>query len=57
MPDNNSSSVENVKIHELKGKKTERDIAYCLFSNYVSKQLTKRMSYAQKWYCQILRKI
>jgi hypothetical protein len=40
-----------VEIHELKGKKSERDIAYYVVGNYVSKQPIKRMSYSQKWVC------
>jgi hypothetical protein len=51
VPDNISPSVENVEIHELKGKKSERDIAYYVVGNYVSKQPIKRMSYSQKGVC------
>lgn len=40
-----------VEIHELKGKKSERDIAYYVIGNYVSKRPIKRMSYSQKWVC------
>jgi len=40
-----------VEIHELRGKKSERDIAYYVVGNYVSKQPIKRMSYSQKWVC------
>jgi len=40
-----------VEIHELKGKKSERDIAYYVVGNYVSKQPVERMSYSQKWVC------
>jgi hypothetical protein len=43
--------AKNVEIHELKGKKSERDIAYYVVGNYVSKQPIKRMSYSQKWVC------
>jgi len=40
-----------VEIHELKGKRSERDIAYYVVGNYVSKQPIERMSYSQKWVC------
>jgi hypothetical protein len=40
-----------VEIHELKGKKSERDIAYYVVGNYVSKQPAERMSYSHKWVC------
>ncbi len=40
-----------VEIHELKGKKSERDIAYYVVGNYVSKQPIERISYSQKWVC------
>jgi hypothetical protein len=40
-----------VEIHELKGKKSERDIASYVIGNYVSKQPIRRMSYSQKWVC------
>ncbi len=40
-----------VEIHELKGKKSERDIAYYVIGNYVSKQPLERISYSQKWVC------
>jgi hypothetical protein len=40
-----------VEIHELKGKRSERDIAYYVIGNYVSKQPIKRISYSQKWVC------
>jgi hypothetical protein len=40
-----------VEIHELKGKKSERDIAYYVVGNYVSKQPMERMSYSRKWVC------
>lgn len=35
----------------MKGKKSERDIAYYVVGNYVSKQPIKRVSYSQKWVC------
>ena len=38
-----------VEIHELKGKNSERDIAYYVVGNYVSKQPIERISYSQKW--------
>ncbi len=40
-----------VEIHELKGKRSERDIAYYVVGNYVSKQPIERISYSQKWVC------
>jgi hypothetical protein len=40
-----------VEIHELRGKKSERDIAYYVVGNYVSRQPVERMSYSQKWVC------
>jgi hypothetical protein len=40
-----------VEIHELKGKKSERDIAYYVIGNYVSKQPIERISYSQNWVC------
>ena len=40
-----------VEIHELKGKKSVRDIAYYVVGNYVSKQPIERTSYSQKWVC------
>jgi hypothetical protein len=40
-----------VEIHELKGKKSERAIAYYVVGNYVAKQPTERMSYSQNWVC------
>lgn len=40
-----------VEIHEIKGKKSERDIAYYVVGNYVSKQPMERISYSQKWVC------
>ncbi len=35
----------------MKGKKTERDIAYYVVGDYVSKQPIERMRYSQKWVC------
>ena len=35
----------------MKGKKSERDIAYYVVGNYVSKQPAERMSYSHKWVC------
>jgi hypothetical protein len=40
-----------VEIHELKGRKSERDIGYYVVGNYVSKQPIERMSYSQNWVC------
>jgi len=40
-----------VEIHELKGMKSERDIAYYVVGNYVSKQPIKRISYSRNWVC------
>jgi hypothetical protein len=40
-----------VEIHELKGKKSERDITYYVVGNYVSKQIAERMSDSHKWVC------
>lgn len=40
-----------VEIHQLKGKKSEKDIAYYVVGNYVSKQPISRLSYSQKWVC------
>jgi hypothetical protein len=40
-----------VEIHELKGKKTEREITSYVVGNYVSKQPIERMSYSHKWVC------
>jgi len=40
-----------VESYELKGKKSEKDIAYYVVGNHVSKQPTERMSYSQKWVC------
>jgi hypothetical protein len=45
-----------VEIHELKGKKSERDIAYYVVGNYVSRQPLERMSYSQKWVCKVFSK-
>ncbi len=40
-----------VEIHQLKGKKSEKDIAYYVVGNYVSKHPISRLSYSQKWVC------
>lgn len=40
-----------VEIHQLKSKKSEKDIAYYVVGNYVSKQPISRLSYSQKWVC------
>jgi hypothetical protein len=37
-----SHGAKNVEIHELKGKKPERGIAYYVVGNYVSKQPIKK---------------
>jgi hypothetical protein len=47
----NIHGAKVVEIHELKGKKSERDIAYYVVGNYVSKQPVERMSYSHKWVC------
>lgn len=40
-----------VEINELRGKKSEKDVAYYVVGNYVSKQPVERMSYSHKLVC------
>ena len=43
-----AKSCGNTRVKE---QKIERDIAYYVIGNYVSKQPIERISYSQKWVC------